>query len=151
MRNISLDYTRLANDEDRRSIGEVNDCAVLAVSIATGIAYRTVHARFKHYGRKDKTGTPFNITQAVVDSLGFKLRAWTSAEKIAMLQSYPAKGKQYITTHHPVRFAKQWAKVHPNLLMRIKGHILACKNSQVIDWSSQRSLEVREIYEVTPR
>ena len=106
---------------------------------------------FKRYGRLDRKGTYFHTTCQVLNAFGYDVRTWSSFEVCSMLQSYPTKGKQYITTHHPKRFARSWAKAPRNLLFRIKGHVLAVKDHQVHDWTEGRSFEVKQIVEVTKR
>jgi hypothetical protein len=64
---------------------ENNDCVVRASSIACGIPYEEMHAKYKEAGRKDRRGTPVFLIDEVLDyKQGIKATtrrsAWTLAQ-----------------------------------------------------------------------
>lgn len=50
---------------------EKNDCAVIAVAVATQTPYQEVHRLFRRFGRIDRRSTPFLVTSSVLIHLGF--------------------------------------------------------------------------------
>jgi hypothetical protein len=49
---------------------ERNDCAVRAMTLATGRPYAEVHALLAKYGRKTRRGTPFSSMDSALTELG---------------------------------------------------------------------------------
>lgn len=147
--------TSLTEDYQGRTIesgkiGEANDCSVKAISIACDVPYSEVHALLKKLGRKDRGATPINLSRKAVTALGFKIREWSFREMQAKIAAYPAPHNQLhsITTHHPRRFPQAWADCHPNMIWVTSSHMLAVKGGVVQDWSINRALRVRQIWEI---
>lgn len=54
--------------KDSRSLGETNDCAVVAVATATRYPYKNVHTVFGALGRKDRDGSdPEILERALIE------------------------------------------------------------------------------------
>lgn len=136
--------------------GEKNDCAVIAVTIATGKSYEEVHALMQALGRESGKGTPVPIIEKTILALGFRFKRWGYNARRAMMKSYPGihgsdRGCRNITTHHPRRFRDAWREHDAkNMLFLTPKHILAVTNGCVHDWSVNNSLKVIEVYEVEP-
>jgi hypothetical protein len=133
------------------SKGETNDCSVKAVAIACGVTYDVAHAALKSFGRKDRSGCHDGVIRMAIVSLGFKVVKWGVVDRHQMIESYPGVHKNLtsITTHHPRRFAKAWAKqAHKNLLFVTDAHILAVSGGNVIDWSINKSYRVQQVWEI---
>jgi len=131
-------------------LGDANNCAVIAVAVATGESYDKVHAMMLEEGRKLRRGTRMTITEKVLERLGFLL---LSLPRKNFIDRYPAPHRNVlrsITTHHPARFNKVWADGN-TYLFSTGGHILCVKNGVNHDWTKGRAKRVRVVYEVVKR
>lgn len=124
-----------------------NDCAVIALSLATETDYDKVHKLCETHGRLKKQGTKMTITRKVLKDLGFKARL-LHTETFIDKYPKPHSNLKNVTTHHLDRFPEAFDsnKVY---LFRTKNHILCVKGGKVQDWTRGRSKHVREIYEIT--
>lgn len=128
---------------------EKNDCAVIAVTIATGLPYTIVWGVFQDVGRVKGKGTFHHHTRMVLDRLGYDVIRRCSRE---FIDQYPGKNvnKKYVTTHHMTRFPKAWDDGNVYLL-QVNGHICCVKEGKNQDWSIKRSLKVKEILQIVKR
>ena len=115
---------------------ETNDCAVVAVALATDCPYKDVHGIMGTLGREPRSGTPWSIIKSTVHFLGFDVEITTPRK--------PCGGKY--TSY----------KLPPNLdpnkryMAVVSGHILAIINGRVEDWTQGRRCRIEQIWEVTP-
>lgn len=146
--SLSDDFVNLKSEAGK--IGERNDCSVKAISIACEVPYAEVHALLKDLGRKDRAATPIILSRMAVKVLGFKIREWSFIERQGMIETYPSQHNNLhsITTHHPRRFPQAWGDCHPNMIWVTPNHMLAVKGGVVQDWSINRALRVRQIWEI---
>lgn len=146
--SLSEDFHNLSIEAGK--IGERNDCSVKAISLACGVPYAEVHALMKKIGRKEGKGTPLIASERAIKELGFKIREWSFVERQGMIETYPSphNGLRSITTHHLRRFPEAWAGCHPNMIWVTGRHMLAVKGGVVQDWSINRALCVRQIWEI---
>ncbi len=146
--SLTEDYQGRTIESDK--IGEANDCSVKAISIVCGVPYSEVHALLKGLGRKDRAATPTALSRKAITAFGFRIREWGFMEMKTKIRSYPAPHNDLrsITTHHPRRFPQAWADCHPNMIWVTSGHMLAVKGGVVQDWSINRALRVRQIWEI---
>src|SRR5690349_16641137 len=95
-----------------KEMGETNDCTVKAIALVTGIDYQTVQMTLELCGRKNRHGASEDIQAHCLKLLGFTWTRWSYAKHREMIASYPKAHRrlQSITTHHPRRFAAQWAQ-----------------------------------------
>jgi len=118
--------------EDSLGLNEDKDCAVRAVAIVSGETYRSVHAAFARAGRRPRKATSFFITCSALVRLGLKIenvRAQFKAKTIVTLgRELPKKG---------------------SFLIRVKQHILAAVDGEILDWTDGRRHRITEIWEVT--
>lgn len=131
---------------------ENNDCAVKAVAIVCGVSYREAKEKLNGLGRKDGRGTHRWTTEEAIKSLGFSVRKWSIRERLDMIATYPSPHDRLhsITSHHPRRFPKSWEAMEgKSLLLFSRGHVLAYKNGMVQDWSINKALRIREIWEIS--
>lgn len=135
------------------AMNESNDCAVVAITLATGVAYDIVHSILKKHGRKNRKGTNLYMMKACLIELGFNYRVWSVGERVAVIHQYPGqhKGLSSITTHHPRRFAKVWARQHKNLFFFTSSwrHVLAVKDGEVQDYTVNKAQRIEEIWEIS--
>lgn len=133
-----------------RSMGENNDCSVKAIAIACDTPYAEVLALMTRLGRKPGHGTPFSVSRAAIRALGYSIREWSFMEIRAMVRTYPGAHKNLhsITTHHPRRFPAAWKGCHRNMIWSSNNHMLAVKDGAVVDWSINRALSIRCIWEI---
>jgi len=146
--SFSEDFHRLSIEAHK--IGERNDCAVKAIAIACGVPYAEVHALLKRLGRQEGKGTPVPISRQAIKQLGFRIREWSVGEYWRKISTYPSPHHRLrsITTHHLRRFPEAWADCHPNMIWVTARHMLAVKDGTVRDWSINRALPVRLIWEI---
>lgn len=130
------------------ALQETNDCAVVAVSVATGKPYEEVHAMMAAFGRKHRTGCWDPITQATIEGLGYKRRLVDAHRE--MWPKLPAAHKtlKHLTSHHPRRFPGVFDSNKVYLCFS-RGHVWCVKRGQNHDWSINRVLRILYIWEVT--
>jgi hypothetical protein len=128
--------------------GDSNACFPIAVSLLTGVDISTVRQAFADAGRKDGQATPWGVARVAVESIGYKMERLPIAWKFDKIATYPGVHKklQNITTRHPVRFAKQWEG--ESVLFHINGHVAAVVDGRMMDWSSNRSKHVMDVYKL---
>lgn len=147
-------FVAAINSEDRKALNEKKDCAVVAMTVVTGLPYATCHAALLAEGRKPGRGTYANQYTAALEALGFTVREWSYAEMCAMSRSFWDIYRKQVagtTTHSPRRFPKCFEGKGP-LLLRCKGHVAGMDaNGVVHDWSINRSLRVHTIVSVTKK
>ncbi len=123
-------YLRAVGD----AMNETRDCAIIATTVVTGEGYPKIHELYKKLGRRNRCGTQFPLIHTVFDMLGFKLHPITNYYDGASVRSIapqlPSKGK---------------------FLVRTRKHVAAIIDGAVVDWSEQRKLYVKEIYQVTDK
>ena len=146
--SLSEDYCNMSIEAGK--IGDRNDCAVRAISLACDVPYAEVHALLKKLGRKEGKGTPLIASERAIMELGFRIRKWPFAEHRGMIATYPSPHNRLhsITTHHLRRFPQAWAGCHPNMIWITARHMLAVKDGVVRDWSINRALRVWHIWEI---
>ena len=133
--------------ETARSIGENNDCSVLALALLADVPYQEAHKAMADAGRKFKKGTPLSVTYRVYKAMGLKLTTLTKTEFISQ---YPGvhKNLKCITSHHPNRFPGVF-KQGKKYLCHTGTHAFAIIDGKTMDWSVAKALRVQIIYEVT--
>lgn len=135
----------------REALLESNDCAVIAISIATDTPYERVHALLAKKGRRRHGRTSILMTLSAITELGYVVLAIEPEQIVAQ---YPKGRVKGITTYHPrsPEFAHVWEQYKDDaLLLRCSGHILALKDGVVQDWSNGRALRVKEIWKVVKK
>lgn len=112
-------YAKL--QEDSKSIGEKNDCAVKAVSVVAGISYKQAHSLLEQEGRKFGKGTSNNHTSTVLKKLGFNLIPFKS----------PYKG---------LRSFKRNVWTNKAMLIWVSSgrHIVGVNDGKICDWTDNR-------------
>lgn len=127
---------------------ERNDCAVVAVAITADVPYAAAHKALEAHGRRRGHGTYMHQTIAALQDLGRTVKA---IDPKAMMANYPSPHRELlknVTTHHPRRFPGAFdpSKLY---LLRTARHILAVRSGEVQDWTINKAMRVREIYEVS--
>lgn len=141
---------------------ETNDCVVKAIVATTGESYAKVHKLCSEYGRINRKGTSMGrIAKPVLRDLGYKIivwgydsHYWADGTLSGIIRSYPgghSKAYQKITTHHPVRFAKQWSFAKGKSFIALTTrwrHALAIVDGEVHDWTVGRANRIDEMWEI---
>lgn len=128
-----MDFTTVK--EISKKMGEHNDCAVKAAAIATGVDYAKVHTAFAVNGRRARSGTRRNTTEAAIAQLGFKLENVTAQVRRA--------GGKTVRSAERVLGAGSY-------LVGVSGHLLCIKDGKVEDWTEGRQHRVQLVWRVTP-
>jgi hypothetical protein len=138
----------IAARTDSAVVGERKDCAVVAVSVAAGVAYEVALAALTAAGRRPGQGTYFHHTVAALTALGFRVESVRTRD---ILDRYPSPhhNLQSLTTHHPDRFPKAW-KDGQTYLMRTAGHILCIKDGVNHDWTRGTARRAVDLHRVVP-
>lgn len=129
---------------------DANNCAVVAVCIATNEPYDKVHAMFAAKGRKNRRGVNTAIIEEVMNELGYDLVVQPRKKFIDLYPAPHCNVLRSVTTHHPARFNKVWAD-GKTYLFSVTGHILAVVNGVNHDWTKGKAKRVRLVYEVVKR
>ncbi len=116
---------------EKKKLGDTNDCAVIAVAIATGKSYSEVHTVLRRCGRSAKRGTTLWQMEKALSVLGFdveKLTKW--------------KGKTCTTLELPRK---------DNYIAITCNHALAVKFGLIKDWTDGRRNRIRRVWKIIPR
>ena len=127
---MARDYSSI--ERDSMGMGERKDCAVRAVTAVSNLPYEYVHKVFAECGRKPKRGTPFHVTTKVLK----KLNIWTDWMK-------PPVGAKTICS------LKKKLPKKGRFLVRVRGHILAAVDGNIVDWTEGRRHRIKEFYQVS--
>jgi len=117
--------------------GEERDCAVIALSMTTGVIYDECHAMLKKHGRKNRRGTRTGTLTRAGHELGFYLKK---------IYIHPLKGKQYT-----MRTVADGLRRDRPYIIFIRGHFAPFTDGTVWDWSAGTRCRVKYVYEVQPR
>lgn len=128
-----MDFTTVK--EISKKMGEHNDCAVKAAAIATGVDYAKTHTAFATNGRRARSGTRRNTTEAAIKQLGFKLEDVTRQVR--------ARGGKTVRSAERVLGKGSY-------LVGVSGHLLCIKDGKVEDWTEGRQHRVQLVWRVTP-
>jgi len=110
-----------------KRLNESKDCAVIAVAIATGVNYMSVHCLMTSKGRKPRKSTLNTITYATLKHFGFR------GEKV----SYRSK---------TVRTLEREFKNRPGTyLVWVRGHVFALKEGHILDWTKGRQHRIKRV------
>jgi len=120
-----------------KSFGEKNDCAVLAVAVVCNASYEEAHATLKRLGRKDGKGTPVEVIFAAVRALGCHV---TFGDRI----NHNGRNMQRLTVR---RVGAAIPK--GRWLVLCRGHVLAVKDGEVMDWTDGRRHQARFAWQVS--
>ncbi len=130
-------YDSLRDESTAR--GEKKDCAVIALAVACRVDYATAHEALRLSGRKDKDGTPFDVTRAAVTRLGYKLHAYKRTTQKG--------GSRYTPRTIGGRLKKGYYLCR--IVNRHTGHIFGVVNGQVMDHTAGGCHRIKYIYRVT--
>jgi hypothetical protein len=121
--------TNIQKASDR--MREHSDCAVKAVAIVCGVPYKVAHQALKDQGRMNRKGTHSYMTHCAIRSLG--------KTTIPCNDRFKAKTINTLAKELPSRGV---------FLVSVKGHVLACRGGQILDWTEGRRHRILEIYRV---
>lgn len=131
---MTNDLERLnAAQRDSNRLNENNDCAVVAVAMATGHSYSEVHPVFTDYGRRHRRASRADWKIGALTTLGFHAREVEFSSKT------------------PVTLARELA--NGTYLVKVRSHVMCIKEGQILDCANAARRRIRKVYEVyrTPR
>ena len=136
------------------SLGEDNDCAVIAAAITTGASYATAHKALEALGRKPGRMSPnYALTKAVtllgrayVTHFGWKFGDdGMRSEHVSLPPGHAlCKAKTMTTAERILRQCYPGRK----FLVRCRGHVSAFDGETLQDWTSGRRHRVTALIEV---
>jgi hypothetical protein len=130
------DYKAMRDCSNR--FKENKDCAVIATAIVTRTSYEEAHALLKKFGRQNGRGTKFmSITQPAIESIGYT---------VTEVKNNKQQNGSYYT---PKTIGQKLTKGY--YLCRVKGHIFAVVNGEVLDWTKGRRHRIIAINQVTKK
>jgi hypothetical protein len=143
-----------------REHGEKNDCTVRAIAAVTGLPYEECHEALRLAGRNKGKGCFRNVQKAALEALGFEIFVslrWNDLKEF-FIDRYPnphRKNCQWVTTHHPERFAASpgWKEAAEfskepgrGLLVYVNGHVGGYKDGILHDWTKGSSKKVEQVW-----
>lgn len=114
--------------------GEHNDCTVKALALTTKLSYEEAHEALKREGRKEGKGAYSYQWKAAFKNSGYDL---------VRVIDFTAKTVMGIPKDK--KFKKSY-----KYLVRVRGHVLAVRNNEVLDWTEGRRHRIQEVYKVVP-
>ncbi len=125
---ISFEEARAAGD----AMGEKHDCAVIALSVVSGVHYNNIHKMLKELKRRNRCGTPTPMIRAAIVRLQLKAHDITNfyegSSVRTIVPQLPQQGK---------------------FLVNVRKHILAVIDGTAEDWSKYKKLYVQSIWQIT--
>lgn len=109
---------------------DFNYCTVIALAVCCNVGIGKAYHTMKRAGRKHKHGARFGMIYDGVKALGYKTEAVDNVYN-----------KQ----------VKSLSKLLPNkghYMVHIRGHILAVRDGEVLDWSAGRSHRIIAAYKI---
>lgn len=121
--------------EESSSFGEVNDCSIKAITLATGKPYSEVLALSYRFGRKKGKGTYIETSKKILDALGFE---------VIILEEYIWKriGKTFLT------FARNNYIKSSNLIIYSSTHMAAIVDGDLIDWAIEKRKRIQSVWKI---
>lgn len=116
---------------DSKSVGEGNDCTVIALSICTEISYDAAHELLRKRGRVKGCGVRKTQWEPAFAEAGFRLA----------IENITAK------TMKTVLEQLEKDKVY---LVQSTRHVAAVVNGEILDWSKGKRKSIKAVYQVLP-
>jgi len=124
-----------------RTHNEDNDCGVKALAVLAKVSYEDAHSALSLCGRINRRGCSTFQLRTACRLLGYDLQEIDPWEMIKKYRgSYPSR-LCGVTTYHPNKFPEAW-KDGETYLLFTRRHVVAVKNGETIDWTTNRSLRV---------
>lgn len=114
------------------SIGEKNDCGVVAVALVTGCGYNEAHRQLKLEGRRRHGCSKRWMYDAVLKRIGY--------EREDVTDYWKRRAKTIISFGRVVD--------RHSYMVHISGHVLAVTNGQVHDWTKGRRHRIQKVYKI---
>lgn len=116
--------------KDSYEFGERRDCVVKALTIATGLPYKIVHAECSKAGRRKGCGMYASDWVPLLEKLWLR-----GIERVPQME-----GKTVAT------FGRNMAQSPSTYVVMVRGHVLCFKNGAVQDWSADTRRKIRAVY-----
>lgn len=140
--------------QDSRSLGETNDCAVVAVATATRYPYKNVHAVFSTHGRKDRRGSDPHLLERVLIDLKQHYvvrRGWAFGKSMSPRYKVGRRGllDDVKTSISAERILSKHFRGRV-FLLRYRGHIGTFDGEKLCDIVAGTRRRVHTIIEILP-
>lgn len=132
--NRSELYTEMRTVRD--SMGESNDCSVVALSVVLDLPYADAHELMRWFGRIPGHGVSLG-------TIYMAIREW-GAERVDVSARYRAAGVKT-----PITAARFMPK-HGRYLLTTARHIIGYKDGVIHDWTDGRRHRIERIDLITP-
>ncbi len=121
---------------ETKRFNEARDCAVKAVALVCNVSYQTAWYALQAEGRRFRGGTSLDKTRRACERLGWVM------EKMDLLTVRRAGARTMLTAGRARLFRQG------RFLLGVSGHIAACIDGEVIDWSKGRRHRLSRVYTV---
>lgn len=126
-------YQDVLNNTYRNTLNEHNDCTVIALTLTTGKPYIWCHTAMKEAGRKVRGRAVMERGIDVVKNRGINIRYLGCPKR----NGRPISVKTIGEPHPKGRY-----------IVRVRGHVLALVDGEVLDWTKDRRHIVQDMWEV---
>lgn len=130
-------YQKIKTDKLYKS--DKNMCSVIATSIACRVPYDKAYKALENHGRKHGQGTYWYQQSAAIQELGCEL------EKVFNRGNRPLRQKNG-SKYTPKTIGERLKKGY--YICRVRGHVFAVVNGEVLDWTDGRNHHINEVYKV---
>lgn len=136
-----------------RELQDSNYCVITAISIVTGIEFKTVHKMAEKYGREKNKGTSLIIMFHILNDLGY-----------AVTKTAKPRSEKWVKCVYSDNKVKRYGMYTPKTIGKVRGyksgkwicytenstgsHVLSLVNGKVHDWSSDRKLRISKMWKI---
>lgn len=113
-------------------VGESKDCTVKALALTTRLSYNRALQVMRRAGRKDKCGCRFDVWKR-----GFNLAGYSLLEVT-----------QKIDAKTVLTFSRLSLPKDNNYVIKVRGHLLAARSNNVLDWTNGRRYRIIKVFQV---
>ena len=121
---------------------ESNDCAVMAVAVACNKHYRETHLCFQQRGRLCNDGTPWNITERVINSFRYHIKSATH-----LLNTNETIN---VFMNRMRRFNSNFFNSNSTYLIQTHEHIFTVHKGFMYDINTHFNTIINDIFVITP-
>ena len=137
---MSMKFQKMRASRDRKTMGETNDCTVIAVALTCRVTYKRAHKAMWAQGRKPGRGAYSDQYLDAVQTLGFR------ADKVTNRGGNPLRqpnGSKYTPKTIGNRLKRGY------YLVQVSGHCLTVINGEVQDWTDGRNHHIKHAWKIT--
>lgn len=139
-------------DAASRMMGEKGDCAVVAVSVACGVSYKTAHAVLQGFGRFHGSSTYQHQIHGAIDAIlkprGLKIdRGY--GQHLKQFEAHKASKSWRDTKNLTVAQVRKEPGIwQGRWIVYVVGHVLSVVDGEVHDWTAGRSHRIISCHKI---